>query len=151
MKITDLFFIPAEKLCDFPDHDEKNARHRPDNPASIPVHKIEADEIQTPNFNLMSRRPGIGFQYQEEISDKVKYYNIRSCFTQNGKYVSLPRYYDKKIYSDEERGERLESYEMPDMYKELHQMSIETQQQEGIHKESLAYSRLKFESPKSKL
>lgn len=70
------------------------------------VDKQEVDPIQVPNFNLMSRRPGIGLKHVENIKDKVRYFNSTSLLTDNGKYISMPRYYQKKIYSDEERSER---------------------------------------------
>lgn len=70
------------------------------------VDKQEVDPILVPNFNLMSRRPGIGLAHVENIKEKVRYFNSTSLLTDNGKYISMPRYYQKKIYSDEERSER---------------------------------------------
>lgn len=70
------------------------------------VDKQEVDPIQVPNFNLMSRRPGIGLAHVENIKEKVRYFNSTSLLTDNGKYISMPRYYQKKIYSDEERSAR---------------------------------------------
>lgn len=67
------------------------------------VDKQEVDELQKPNFSLMSRRPGIGALHAQSISDKVRYFNSHSLLTDNGKYIAMPRYYGKKIYSDEER------------------------------------------------
>lgn len=62
------------------------------------------DEI-TPNFSLMSRDPGIGFAYQNQIAEKVRYYGLRACLNSSGTYVALPRYYRDKIYSGDERKE----------------------------------------------
>lgn len=70
------------------------------------VDKQNVDEIQVPNFNLMSRRPGIGSQHADGIKDKVRYFNSHSLLTDNGKYIAMPRYYGKKIYTDEERESR---------------------------------------------
>lgn len=70
------------------------------------VDKQEVPDGCEKNFSLMSRRPGIGFRYAEAISDKVRYYGLHSCMADNGKYLPLPRYYDRKIFSDEEREQR---------------------------------------------
>lgn len=74
------------------------------------VDRKNIDELLVPNFNLISRRPGIGYNYQESIAPKVRAYQIHSCLSSRGTYIPLPRYYDKKIYTDEERQERLEEY-----------------------------------------
>lgn len=79
------------------------------------VDKQDHPEGTLPNFNLMSRRPGIGHDYAEAISEKVRYYGLHACLADNGKYLPLPRYYDKQIYSDEERAERLESLDLDEL------------------------------------
>lgn len=66
------------------------------------VDRKTLDPVMTPNFNLMSRKPGIGYEYSQNIKSKVRTYNINSCFTEYGTYVILPRYYRQKIYSEEE-------------------------------------------------
>lgn len=71
------------------------------------VDKKDSPVGHLPNFSLMSRRPGIGFDHAMAIKDKVRYVNAHTLLADNGKYVNLPRYYDKKIYSDEERKLRL--------------------------------------------
>lgn len=71
------------------------------------VDKADYPDGGVPNFSLMSRRPGIGSDYAESISSKVRYYGLHSCLADNGKYLKLPRYYDKKIFTDEERKARL--------------------------------------------
>lgn len=67
------------------------------------VDRKEVDEILVPNFSLMSRKPGIGFAYQDQIADKVRYYGLHACLNSCGTYVGMPRYYRNKIYSDAER------------------------------------------------
>lgn len=71
------------------------------------IDRKEIDEILVPNFSLMSLKPGIGFAYQEKIHDKVKAYGLFGCLNSCGTYVSLPRYYRSKIFSDEERHAQL--------------------------------------------
>ena len=70
----------------------------------------------TPNFSVMSRNPGIGKAYMEKIRDKVRKTGVTGCMNACGTYVKLPRYYQEKIFSDEERRERLleHAYELPD-------------------------------------
>lgn len=111
------------------------------------VNKIECDENQEKNFSLMSRRPGIGFSYSQDIKDKVRYYNLHACLTHNGKYVGLPRYYDKKIFSDDERRLRQSDYVCPHPEMLMHSYDEMVQQR----KESLAIYMRKFECPKSKI
>lgn len=79
------------------------------------VDRREVPDGFTPNFSLMSRRPGLGCSHAEAIKDKVRYFNSHSLLTDNGKYVPLPRYYDRKIYSDEERKERLNSLDLEEI------------------------------------
>lgn len=79
------------------------------------VDKQDHPEGTEPNFNLMSRRPGIGREYADSISDKVRYYGLHACLADNGKYLPLPRYYDKKIFSDEERADRLASLDLEEV------------------------------------
>lgn len=79
------------------------------------VDKADAPEGAEKNFSLMSRRPGIGNKYAGSIASKVRYYGLHACMADNGKYLTLPRYYDKKIYSDEERADRLASLELVDL------------------------------------
>lgn len=76
------------------------------------VDKKDSPEGHEPNFSLMSRRPGIGYEHAMAIKDKVRYVNSHSILADNGKYVTMPRYYDKKIYSDEERAERLSNLDI---------------------------------------
>lgn len=78
------------------------------------VDRKNVDDILQPNFNVMSRRPGIGYRYQESIRDKVRGYDMHGCMTSRGTYINLPRYYDKKIYSDEERHDRIMQYDQTD-------------------------------------
>lgn len=69
------------------------------------IDRKSVDPILSPNFSIMSRRPGIGFAYQEAITDKVRKYHLHYCLNSCGTYVALPRYYRDKIYTDEERRE----------------------------------------------
>lgn len=70
------------------------------------VTKQRVPEGYVENFNLMSRRPGIGIQYVEEFKEYARFKNLHSVRTDRGSFIKLPRYYDKKIYTDEERVER---------------------------------------------
>lgn len=83
------------------------------------VDKQDVPPGQAPNFNLMSRRPGIGAGYVEQIRDKVRAYNLHSCIADNGKYLPLPRYYDKKIWTDEERKERFSEEAFEEMQNKI--------------------------------
>lgn len=74
------------------------------------VDKKNVDEILVPVFNVMSRRPGIGKEYSDAIAEKVRYYKQHSMLADNGKYIALPRYYDKKIFSEDERKQRFAEY-----------------------------------------
>lgn len=80
------------------------------------IDRKEIDEDHVPNFSLMSRCPGIGYAYMKQIREKVRVYGLTGCMNACGTYVKLPRYYDGKIYSDEERHERFldHAYEVPD-------------------------------------
>lgn len=71
------------------------------------IDRKEVDPNLQPNFSLMSRRPGIGFAYQEKIADKVQKYGLKACLNSSGTYVALPRYYREKIYTEEQRHEQL--------------------------------------------
>lgn len=73
------------------------------------VDKKDSPEGYVPNFSLMSRRPGLGYKHAMAIKNKVRYVNSHSLLADNGKYVTMPRYYDKKIYTDEERRARFEA------------------------------------------
>nr|QXN72811.1 MAG: replication initiator protein [Microvirus sp.] len=79
------------------------------------VDRKDAPSGAVPNFSLMSRRPGIGSLHAEAISDKVRFHQSHSLLTDNGKYIALPRYYDRKIYTDEERKERLEGIDLTEL------------------------------------
>lgn len=63
----------------------------------------------------MSRRPGLGYKHAMAIKEKVRYVNSHSLLADNGKYVTMPRYYDRKIYSDEERKERFDSLDLDEI------------------------------------
>lgn len=67
------------------------------------IDRKEIDSRLQPNFSLMSRRPGIGFAYQEQIADKVQKLGLHACLNSSGTYVALPRYYRDKIYTEEQR------------------------------------------------
>lgn len=60
-----------------------------------------------PVFSLMSRRPGIGYNYIDKMAkwhedDVSRFYSVR----ENGEKVALPRYYADKLYSSADREER---------------------------------------------
>lgn len=62
-----------------------------------------------PEFALMSRNPGIGYdfvvEHQKFLFDK---YGIRF----KGKITKLPRYYESKIFDDDEKSERMAEKEL---------------------------------------
>jgi hypothetical protein len=54
-----------------------------------------SDGIRSPQFTLMSRRPGIGLKYLIDHKNRLLFdFGVR----QKGKLVPLPRYYASKIY-----------------------------------------------------
>lgn len=71
------------------------------------VNKPVVPDGYVPNFSLMSRKPGIGASYINQVSEKIRYNDSNVVFGANSKLVPLPRYYNKKVYSDDERKERL--------------------------------------------
>lgn len=73
------------------------------------VNKPSVPEGHQPNFSLMSRKPGIGASYVDCVSEKIRYNDSNVVFGANSKLVPLPRYYNKKVYSDDERKDRLNS------------------------------------------
>lgn len=71
------------------------------------VNKPCVPDGHVPNFSLMSRRPGIGSNYVDQVSDKIRFSDSNVVYGANSRLVPLPRYYNKKIYNDDERKERL--------------------------------------------
>lgn len=67
------------------------------------IDKADSPEFCAPNFSLMSRKPGIGSQYCNQIESKVRFYGLRGCLTDKGNYIKLPRYYRDKIHPPYER------------------------------------------------
>lgn len=67
------------------------------------VDKQNVPELIKPNFNLMSRKPGIGHDYCKSIENKVRAFNLHACLTDKGNYIAMPRYYSKKLFSNDER------------------------------------------------
>lgn len=60
-----------------------------------------------PEFALMSRRPGIGYDYIMKFKDLVK----RNGFVVvDGKKQSIPRYFGSKIFTDEEKAENFSRF-----------------------------------------
>lgn len=65
-----------------------------------------------PVFSLMSRNPGIGYNYVQKMSnwhnaDTDRFYAVKP----GGQKVSLPRYYREKIYDNSVLEERREKFE----------------------------------------
>lgn len=67
------------------------------------IDKLDNPEFREPNFSIMSRKPGIGCDYADKISDKVRFYGMKGCLTDKGNYIKLPRYYRDKITPPYER------------------------------------------------
>lgn len=61
------------------------------------IDKADSPEFCAPNFSIMSRKPGIGYEYALQIKDKVRFYGLKGCLTDKGNYIKLPRYYADKI------------------------------------------------------
>lgn len=82
------------------------------------IDRKSIDPDLTPNFSLMSRNPGIGYQYSQDIAEKVQYNQSTTMISHTGNYVALPLYYKRKIYSEEQRQELfrkyVEEYELDD-------------------------------------
>lgn len=74
------------------------------------IDRKSVDDILTPNFSVMSRKPGIGFKYMEAITDKVRHYQSTSMISHTGNYVALPLYYKRKIYTEDERKLMFDKY-----------------------------------------
>lgn len=109
------------------------------------VDRKEIDEILVPNFSLCSRggrsgQLGIGVRYAGEVSDKVKKVGVNGVLNPHtGHYVSIPRTYRNRIFTDEERQERFldycKSYEVTPEYQALldnHQL-VEANQYKAMH------------------
>lgn len=62
------------------------------------VNKAKNPDFTTPNFNLMSRKPGIGVSYCEKAKDKILSTGCNGLFTARGSYTRLPRLYREHIY-----------------------------------------------------
>jgi len=61
--------------------------------------KIQPDGLE-PNFCLMSRNPGIGYQYINELGNYHKTGKPKMYVTDlGGKKTALPRYYAEKLYT----------------------------------------------------
>lgn len=69
------------------------------------ITKQDVDPILTKNFNLMSRRPGIGSQYCDNQKEFIRYKELHSLRSDLGTFVKMPRYYNRRIYDEEERTE----------------------------------------------
>lgn len=66
------------------------------------VNRLDVPEGFVPNFTLMSRNPGIGYRYSQDIQDKVVHDDLTSMLSPSGgKPVALPRYYRDKIYMED--------------------------------------------------
>lgn len=71
-------------------------------PKTVPMHR---NDDRLPEFSLMSK--GLGISY---MSDAMKRWhkndldNRMYCAIEDGKKISMPRYYKDKIYNSEERG-----------------------------------------------
>lgn len=63
-----------------------------------------------PSISVMSRGYGIGKIASEKLSDKVRFYNLKSLKSHTGNPVSIPRYYKNKIYTDEERKDNFKEF-----------------------------------------
>lgn len=99
-KLNDIWgkgFITISQVC----------RERCSYCAKYFVYKQNVPEGRKENFTLMSRRNGIGSDYSDKIASKVRAYNMHTCFADNGKIVSLPRYYRNRIYTESQRKKML--------------------------------------------
>lgn len=67
------------------------------------VNKTNYPEGAEPSFVLMSRNPGIGYQYVDRMYDYHNPYNDRTYYPDNGSKRRLPRYYKERLWTPEER------------------------------------------------
>lgn len=111
------------------------------------IDKLDNPDFTEKNFNLMSRKPGIGRLYAEAIAPKVRHYGLIGCLTDKGNYVGLPRYYRKVIYSDDERREQFESREYDSTYMQKFNGILNN----GDIMESNLHRAMTFKGKKSKL
>lgn len=69
--------------------------------SKIPLHR---NDDRTPEFSLMSKRLGENYLTQEMIQWHQKNLTQRMhCCIEDGKKISMPRYYKDKVYSKEQR------------------------------------------------
>lgn len=150
-KINDIWgkgFITVSQVC----------RERCSYCAKYFVTKQDSPEGRLENFSLMSRRNGIGYEHAQSIKEKVRKYQLHTCFADNGKIVSLPRYYRNKIYSDEERKELIQDLTSEDFIEHFEvlkdyvhedaltgKLYVSPQYEEDVHK------RLTWKQQKSKI
>lgn len=85
-------------------------RERASYAAKYTISRKEIPDYLTPNFSLMSRKPGIGYQYSQDIKEKVRFYNLHTMVSDTGNRVKLPRYYKRKIYTEEEQKQLTQQY-----------------------------------------
>lgn len=72
-------------------------------PSRIPLHK---NDDRTPEFSLMSKKLGINYLTTSMVRwHKADLLNRMYCNLEDGKKITMPRYFKDKIYTDTERNE----------------------------------------------
>lgn len=74
------------------------------------INRKEVDDLLTPNFSVMSRRPGIGRQFAEDSKDYIRQFGQKSLPTSYGSKVKTPRYYRKLCFTEDEIKEHYKAY-----------------------------------------
>lgn len=97
------------------------------------VNKAKSPDFAEPNFNLMSRRPGIGVDYCHRSKDKLRIIGTKGLLTARGTYAPISRLYQSKIYSEEEHNERVSRF-----YKKLRDRHRDEVITELTHPEQVA-------------
>ncbi|QCS36682.1 replication initiator protein [Capybara microvirus Cap3_SP_612] len=126
-------------------------RQRAEYCAKYFVFRKDVEQILVPNFNLMSRKPGIGYQRIDEIKDKVRYYNLNGMLTDKGTYCAIPRYYKDKIYSKEEREELFNRYLNMRCTLSIEEIEFNRQKLQGDELEESLIRNMTFKNKKRKL
>lgn len=74
------------------------------------INRKEVDDILTPNFSVMSRRPGIGRPFVEDAKEYIRKYGNAVLPTNYGTRIRTPRYYRKITFSEDELKQQFEDY-----------------------------------------
>ncbi len=97
--------------------------------AQYHVTKNVAPPGAEPNFALMSRKPGIGYQYLEKMKEwhDTGYYD-RDYYPQKEVKRRLPRYYRDKLFDDSTREHLSSMYELEEDERTPEQRMIEVEE-----------------------